>query len=374
MTQPAESVSLKIAMCAPGEVYGGVETQLIGLCRRLRDITAYDPLLVLFHDLELAARAREAGLLTEVLKSRHRYDPGAARTLADLVTRAEIDVLHVHGYRAMITAAVAGGALGVPVVKTEHGLPEPGGGLVDGMKSRLNRWLDGWATRRADATVCYVTADIMSRNTRVHRDLPRKVVYNGIEPLDRAATTRPVELEPEHVNVGIVGRVSTVKGISYALQALAKDDVPERIRLHVIGTGPLTGNLQQDVVTQGLGERVRFHGFRRDIYDWLAHVDALLMPSLHEGLPYTLLEAMSLGTPVIASRVGGLAEVLSEGETGLLVDVGDVDGIARALTRLAEDRDLAATLGRAAAASQRADYTLQGMTEAYLETYAEAIG
>ena len=371
MTRHPGSASLKIAMCAPGEVYGGVETQLIGLCSHLRDMTAHEPLLILFHDLELAARAREAGLRTEVLSSRHRYDAGAARTLAGLVTSTGIDVLHVHGYRAMITAAVAGGALDVPVVKTEHGLPEPGGGLVDGMKSRLNRWLDNRSTRRAGATVCYVTADIMSRYTHAHRGLPRKVVYNGIEPLDRM---RPHELGSEHFNVGIVGRISAVKGIDYALWALSKDDVPERVHLHVIGTGPLAEDLQRDVVTLGLGERVHFHGFRRDVYDWLAHVDALLMPSLHEGLPYTLLEAMSLGTPVVASRVGGLAEVLSEGETGLLVEVGDVDGIARALSRLAADRNLGAALGQAAAACQRTDYTLQGMTEAYLETYTNAIG
>ena len=97
------------------------------------------------------------------------------------------------------------------------------------------------------------------------------------------------------------------------------------------------------------------------------------MPSLHEGLPYTLLEAMSLGVPAIASRVGGLAEVLRDGETGLLVEVGDVDGIASALSHLAGDAAFARRLGEAAAREQREKYTLERMVSEYLEVYAEAI-
>ncbi len=370
MRRPVET---RVIMLAPGELFGGVETQLLGLCKRLHGLCDHPPVLALFHDRELAARAREAGIRTEILPSRHRYDSGAARNLIDLVSSTGSTVLHVHGYRAMITAAVAGSGLGVPVVKTEHGLPEPGGGMVHRLKTRLNRRLDAWATRRAGAAVCYVTSDIMSRFSRPHRGLARQVVNNGIDPLDRSTTSRPAELSPECFNVGIVGRISAIKGIGYALQALSSDDVPDRVRLHVIGTGPMAAELERDAVAMGIDDRVRFHGFRRDVYDWLAHLDALVMPSLHEGLPYTLLEAMSFGTPVIASRVGGLAEVLRDEETGLLVDVGDVRGIVQSVARLSADPDLVSRLGRASAAEQREGYTLQSMTDAYLDVYASRL-
>jgi glycosyltransferase involved in cell wall biosynthesis len=100
-------------------------------------------------------------------------------------------------------------------------------------------------------------------------------------------------------------------------------------------------------------------------------LDALLMPSLHEGLPYTLLGAISLGVPVVASRVGGLAEVLRHEETGLLVDVGDGDGLAQALARLASDPVLARRLGAAAAREQRERYTLERKVEDYLKVYGD---
>ncbi|MBC8424200.1 glycosyltransferase family 4 protein [bacterium] len=364
----------QVVMLAPGEVFGGVETQLLGLCESLRGRGGPAPVIALFHDRELAARAREVGLDVVVIRARHRYDPAAARDLCGLVDRAGADVLHVHGYRAAVTAAVAGSRLGVPVVKTEHGLPEPGGGPLVRLKTALNRRLDGWATRRIGAAVCYVTADIMERCRGVHRGLERRVVHNGIAPLDPAATSRPAELAAGACEVGLVGRVSAVKGLDHALRAMASDSMPAHVRLHVIGSGPLERSLSFAARDLGLADRVLFHGFRRNVYDWLAHLDVLLMPSLHEGLPYTLLEAMSLGAAVVASRVGGLAEVLEDGRTGLLVEVGDEAGIAAAVARLAADPQLRASLGGAAAREQRARYTLETMTEAYLGIYGASIG
>jgi glycosyltransferase involved in cell wall biosynthesis len=236
----------------------------------------------------------------------------------------------------------------------------------------MNYRLDILATRRLHAHVCYVTADIMHRCDHIHAGLPRRVIHNGIDPLDRAGRPRPQGLEPGLFHAGIVGRVSEVKGIVHALRALTSDRVPTQVRLDVIGTGPLLDALQDEARALGVADRVRFHGFQRDILDWIAHLDALLMPSLHEGLPYTLLEAMSLGVPVIASRVGGLAEVLEQERTALLVEVGDAAGLADALARLAGDPGLGRRLGEAAALEQREHYTLARMVDDYLEVYAAA--
>jgi glycosyltransferase involved in cell wall biosynthesis len=118
---------------------------------------------------------------------------------------------------------------------------------------------------------------------------------------------------------------------------------------------------------------VHFHGFRRDAHNFIAHCDALLMPSLHEGLPYTLLEAMALGTPVIASRVGGLAETIQDGATGLLVPPGSATGLAEAIGKLIADPALRARLGDAARRLQRASYSLEAMASSYLDVYREVL-
>ncbi len=360
-----------VTILSPGELFGGVETHVLGLSRGLRERgVGVQP--IVFHDRELAARLREAGLDPVILHARHRYDPSAATRLAELIRQAGSRVLHVHGYRATITAAVAGARLGVPVVKTEHGLPEPGGGPVGRLKTRVNHSLDTWATRRLRARVCYVTADIMRRFDRAHAGLERQVIHNGIEPLERAGRPRPEALVPGLFHVGIVGRVSRVKGITFALQAMALPDMPASVRLHIIGSGPLMEQHRAEAKALGVADRVDFHGFQRNALDWMAHLDALLMPSLHEGLPYTLLEAMSLGLPIVASRVGGLAEVLGDKESGLLVPVGDTDDLGRAVAQLAHHRDLAQRLGKGAAGAQREGYSLASMVASYVAVFAEA--
>jgi glycosyltransferase involved in cell wall biosynthesis len=289
--------------------------------------------------------------------------------LAALVEVRGIDVVHVHGYRATVTAAVAGSRLVGRVVKTVHGLPEPGGGPIGRTKSGLNHALDTWATRRLRASVCYVTAEIMRRFDRAHQGLPRRVIHNGIDPIEREGRPRPPALEPGFFHAGIVGRVSEVKGISYALQAMASPRVPAHVRLNIIGSGPLEERLQKEAEGLGITDRVRFHGFQRNVLDWLAHLDVLLMPSLHEGLPYTLLEAMSLGVPIVASRVGGLAEVLLDGETGLLLNPGEFSSMAHLLVHLAADPESRRRLASTAARAQRSTYALLRMAHDYATVY-----
>jgi len=365
--------ALRLGLCSVGELFGGVERQLLGLCTylRRRDL---DPVLILFHDGELAARARELGVEPLFLPARHSFDLGAPRRLGRLLADRGINVVHVHGYRATVNCALARRWHRFAVIKTEHGRTEPGRSFpFGGLKPRLYAALEAWATRQVDADVCYVTEDLGQHFAREHGSLRRQTVYNGIDPLDRAATSAPPEFATDAFDLVLVGRVTEVKGITFALQAMAGMPEPARHRLHVIGSGPLQEALEREAAALGLAERVRFLGFRRNVLDYLAHCDALLMPSLHEGLPYTLLEAMSLGTPVLASRVGGLAEILHDGKTALLFPPRYPGAVRAAVGRLVADADLGRALGRAARQDQRARFTLQGMGDAYWRLYEAAV-
>ncbi len=364
--------TFSVCVVAPGELFGGVETQILDLARVLSEQRELTLSVALFHDQELAGRLRELGCDPVILSARHPYDPAPVKELTRLIDGGRADVLHLHGYRATVSAALCRPSHGHSIVKTVHGLTEPGRSLVNRTKSQLYRLLDDTATRRTRAHVCYVTADIMGRCEPAHGSLDRRVIHNGIAPLSPEGRPRPVELTPTAFNVGIVGRVTEVKGIAHALRAMAQVGESSRLQLHVLGSGPLRDELAGESSRLGLDERVHFHGFQREVLDWIAHLDALLMPSLHEGLPYTLLEAMSLGVPTVASRVGGLAEVLEDGRTGLLIEVGDEAGLAAALTRLAEDPELARRLGAASATVQREAYTISRMADEYLEVYTRA--
>lgn len=360
---------MKLAICAQGELFGGVERHILDFCRFLVREGHGEPLVVLFHDRELAAKLRDQGIEPSILRGRTRYDWTMIPRLDGILREHGVQVLHVHGYKATIVGGRAARRAGCAVVKTEHGkleatLATP----LAWLKSRSSFLLEQRATRSCVDHVCYVTDDIASFYAARHRGLPRTTVPNGIDPLRRDDYARPGELPAGAFNVGIVGRVSAVKGIPWAVEALARPEVPADCLLHVIGRGPREDEVRAAARRAGVADRVKLLGFRDDIYAFLAHLDLLLMPSRHEGLPYTLLEAWSLGCPMALSRVGGLAEVMSEGPGVQFHGVGDVDGIARAIAS-----------ARRQGAAGRPDlapcpYTLDVMGNRYLDIMRGLVG
>ena len=326
---------MRVSICAMGELFGGVERHILDLCRYLRRTGLPEPLVLLFHDARLAAALRDQGLCPVIVPGTHRYDPAMIGRVADLLRDARIDVVHAHGYKATVVGGLAARKAGCRVIKTEHGRLEAGWNRpLSWLKSQFNFQLEQWVTRHRIDHVCYVTDDIARSFDRWHRGLARTTVRNGIDPLDRSAYPRPADLPDDTFNVGIVGRVSPVKGIGFACDAFARSEVPQRAVLHVIGTGPLEDSLRARAARAGDG-RLRLLGFKENVFDYLAHLDLLLMPSLHEGLPYAILEAWSLGCPLAVSRVGGLAEVLPDVPGITFYEVGDVAGIARAVAAAA---------------------------------------
>jgi glycosyltransferase involved in cell wall biosynthesis len=331
-----------------------------------------DVLLILFHDGELAAQVRALGAQAMVLPGDNLKIFDTVKRLATVLEERTIRVVHLHGYKASVLCALARRRYPFAIVKTEHGLPEPmAGNPTRAWRDRIYRALEAFTTRADAASVCYVTRDLKAYYERRHAGLRATVIPNGVEPMDRARYPRPHELRADRFNALIVGRLDLVKGHHLAIAAL--EDLPADVHVCIAGDGPLRNELQERAARHGVAERVHLLGFRRNIYDYIAHCDALLMPSLHEGLPYTLLEAMALGVPIVASRVGGLAEVLEDGADAILVEPNRPAELAHAVARLKSDASLGARLGARAQAVQRASYSLEAMADRYLDVYREAL-
>lgn len=331
------------------------------------------PQVILYHDRVLAQRCREGGLPVTVLPVRGSYDLDGPRILDAALDHGGAQVVHVHGYRAAVNAALA--TTRRPLVITMHGQGEPSWRQpVPFVKDRLYRWAEGWACRRRDAVVCFVTADLRRRHERIFRGLEVRTIPNGIDPITRDGLPEPSPpLASARLHALAVGRLTPIKGLDIALRALALLPAASRWHLDLVGEGEATADLATLAAALGVTDRVTFHGFRRDTEALMAASDVLIMPSWHEGLPYTLLEAMSIGLPVVASQVGGLAEVLQHDATGLLFPAGDAAALAANLTRLADSSALRATLGHAAARLQRDRFTLATMGAAYLAAYERAL-
>jgi glycosyltransferase involved in cell wall biosynthesis len=359
-----------IAILSPGEIYGGAERQIVDLCSHY---IKYDlPITVfLFHRKELASRIESLGI-TPVILGGHKYSFSNARNLASEIKSKEIDVVHAHGYRAMITCALARKKKEFGIVKTEHGLPEKSGNsLFKDFRTTINHKLDLWATNNAADAVCYVTDDILQRYNQIHKSMNRQVTYNGMNPLESGHFSKPDAFKVDQRNIVIAGRVSEVKGIKYAIQAFAESAMPGNTVLHIVGDGPLLGSHRALAEKLGVTDKIIFHGFQHNALDFIAHADVLLMPSLHEGLPYTLLEAMSLGTPVIVSAVGGMAEIITNNITGVLMPSKNSQAIVEACSTVLGDEQFARTLSENAAKLQREKFTLDKMAESYLKVYSD---
>jgi glycosyltransferase involved in cell wall biosynthesis len=370
---PSRGSCEPVAICTVGELFGGVERHVLEALSGL-EAQGVSTLLVLFHDGKLAAEARKQGIEPIVLPGCNWSLPATARQLARILERRQVRIVHVHGYKATVFSALARHWFPFAMVKTEHGLPETlAGRPINTLRDRVYHLLDRVATRMAGATVCYVTMELQAHYRRTHLGLKVKVIPNGVANIDRHRLQRPPEFHEDWLNLAIVGRLDTVKGHHLAIEAAAMPGISPDLHLHIIGTGPCEADLRALAKDRGIADRVHFLGFRRNVYDYIAHSHALLMPSLHEGLPYTLLEALALGTPIIATRVGGLAEVMEHEVNALLVRPRDAKALAEAILRLHQDRDLCLRLSAEGRRLQQEKYSLKTMTERYLEVYRERL-
>jgi len=364
---------MRVALCAAGEIWGGVERFVLTMAPALR-VAGIEPLVILFHDALLARKLRAARIHVETLDQHGKYDVRTVRRLRSLLRQHGVTLLHVHGYRATVTASLAARGLGLKIVKTEHGCLEPLAGWKDVLghtKLAANIALERLASQcSVDATV-FVSRDLQGRLPRPRPNRTQRVIYNGID-IESAAAARPSR-GGSTFRIGIVGRIDVVKGHPHLLRALARLRHLPDIRLQVFGTGPLEEPCKALAKELALDDRVSFEGFDPAIQDRMGALHLLVMPSLHEGLPYVLLEAMALRVPVVASGVGGIREALADADGAVLVPPGDEAQLAEAIERVYRNRQLRADLAERAFRTVHSRFLASHMVRQYVELYRQVL-
>ncbi|HTK40123.1 MAG TPA: glycosyltransferase family 4 protein [Gemmatimonadales bacterium] len=202
-----------------------------------------------------------------------------------------------------------------------------------------------------------------------------RVVHNGIDPapFEMSWEARPaadVNREPRQPSVVTLARLSAQKGIDTLLTAASQ--VPEA-RFFIVGDGSERAALEAQAQSLGVSDRVSFLGHRRDVPALLASADVFAFPSLFEGLPLSVLEAMAAAKPVVASRVGGTDEAVVDGVTGILVPPSDPAALAQAIRTVLADPQLAARLGGAGRARVHEAFTAQAMVRGVEAVYDELL-
>jgi glycosyltransferase involved in cell wall biosynthesis len=296
--------------------------------------------------------------------------------LFKFLRRSDYTVVHTHTSKAGFVGRIAARLARVPViVHTVHGFAfhEESPKHVIRLYTLLERV----------AAVCcdrVVTVSKFHRHWALQLGIAnsRKIVAipNGI-PIERVhpkrtrdEVRRELGVAPGDVVVLAMGRLAPDKGLEYLVQAFAElATEPTPIRLLLVGDGPLRSDLETAVKTLGLTENVIMTGFRTDVADILEASDITVLASLREGLSITLLEGLAAAKPTIATQIGSNREVITDGQTGLLVRPTDVDALAGAIRRLAGDEGLRRRLGVAAGLLVAHEYTEQRMLRDYMRLY-----
>jgi glycosyltransferase involved in cell wall biosynthesis len=254
------------------------------------------------------------------------------------------DVVNTHSSTDTWLTALACATLGnpPPLVRTRHiSAPVP-----DNFSSR---WLYNTATRFI-ATTGEKLREQMMREVHVPAErvqsVPTGIDLARFKPGDRAARRAELGLPVDAFIVGIVATLRSWKGHRYLLEAVQPLG---DIHLVIAGDGPQRAALEAQVESLGLKDRVRFAGNQKDVPPWLQSFDLFVLPSYaNEGVPQALMQAMACGLPVISTPVGSIDEIVTDGETGLMVAPQDVITLRAAIERLQADAALRSTLGAAA--------------------------
>jgi glycosyltransferase involved in cell wall biosynthesis len=169
----------------------------------------------------------------------------------------------------------------------------------------------------------------------------------------------------------MVGRLHPEKGYEYLFQAMAKlkGRLDRPVRLLIAGKGPLEEDFRKEVLSLGCDDVVQFLGFRKDVPDLMSAVDLLVLPSVAEAFGLVLTEALYLGTPVVASKAGGIPEIVSDGIDGVLVPPADAEALAGALAELLLDPDRRRRMAGAGRQKVQERFSFEGMVRAYEEIY-----
>lgn len=286
-----------------------------------------------------------------------------------LIRRHRYTIVHTHNSKAGFIGRLAARLAGAPViVHTVHGFAFHR--YERWWRRRLFLWLERLAARWCDHLVM-ISEPLIDWALR-ERIAPRAKmtkIYSGIDldlfrrPVDTAAVRNRLGLTADDLVIGQVAKLWHGKGHEVLFRAAArlKDRLPQ-LRLLVIGEGELGPRLQRLAQELGLGERVVFTGFRTDIPALTQAMDVAVLPSLFEGMGRAILEAQAAGKPVVASRVGGIPDLIIDGQTGLLVEPGDAEQLSEALWRLSSQPELRRRLKEAALHSLDGRFDAHTMT------------
>lgn len=356
----------------------GAENVVLELSKALPSLNCF-PVVGVFYNThhantEMATAVSRHHINLKMFQCHGRLDLKLISSISSFIRKNGIQIVHSHGYKTNFYGRLATVRTRATSIATCHGW------IQDSWQNQFYNRIDKLALRFFD-TIAAVSSPIKAELEK-WKIRPERItiIDNGIDLsrftqcFDMHSIKERLGLNSGTKIIGTIGRLSPEKGHSYFIAAAHKliQNYPNVVFL-IIGEGDLREALQKQIDDLKLTSQVLLLGRRQDIPDLLAIMDIYVQPSLSEGLPMTLLEAMAAQKPIIATNVGAMPQLISNDETGILLRPRNVNMLAAAMARLMTDEQEAALLARRAFQKVVNDYSSEKMAQRYLELYIRSI-
>ncbi len=336
---------IHVAHIASGDLWAGAEVQLLTLCKSLHRMNDVSVSVILLNHGTLEKKLREQDIPVTILDETRLNGFQITKYLYWTLKKNRPDIVHTHRQKENILGSLAAKMTGTPSLRTAHGASEHAIGWLRLHKSLfyLLDWFTGCFIQTA---IIAVSEELKTALANKYPKKKLKVIENGV---DLEALT-PFYKSPEKkiklkgpYKIGLVGRLVQVKRVDLFIRTakyLRKYHPEILAHFHIYGDGPLRTELENLATMLKIEDIVHFEGHCDDIHQQIASLDVLLITSDHEGLPMTLLEAMALGTPVIAHSIGGITKACDNGKACLLSKNNAVQLFAEKLLQLLSDPNI----------------------------------
>jgi glycosyltransferase involved in cell wall biosynthesis len=364
---------IRVCHLISGDLWAGAEVMNYHLLKSLKKFDDLEISAIVLNEGRLADEIRDLDIPVDVLPENERSFTRLVKDIQDHFVRRPPDIVHAHRYKENILAFFSSIFRGdIRLISTQHGMPEYIGEKRS-VKYRIFQKINFLLLSHYFRKLVAVSGDMEQTLLKDYGFSKRRIamIHNGTEIPENP----PSGMTKEIFRIGSMGRFFPVKNYTFMVE-IAKwvHKETDAIRFELAGDGPEQGRIKSLVEQYGLEKTFQFLGFLDNTKEFYQGMDLYLNTSLHEGIPMSVLDAMSHGIPVIAPDTGGLREMINSGVEGYLMDRYDPKAFAERILRLSRDTSLKTSMGYFARARVERDFSNDHMAREYHQLYQDVIG
>lgn len=318
---------------------------------------------------EFIERAAEERVELHLFTQNYLFDPAPIFQTYQLIKKFRFNIIQTHSTKAHLIAWLVTRTIDIPWISVAHGYTN------ENWKIRIYNRLDKWIINRADHTIAVSPILYnMLRNSR-GKNKSTELILNAIDTseipghLGGKEIRKRCRVTSTDILLGAFGRLSPEKGLEILLVAFSKLNNNQATSIVIVGDGQDLSKLKLLAQNLNIADRVFFHGHQKNMRDYYEAIDLLVLPSLSEGLPNVVLEAMALGKPALSTEVGAISEVIVDEETGWIVPPGDIETFSRKLNEILSKPNNLKTTGRKAKDSLFPKFSARERAKKFIRIY-----